>query len=96
MNRMLVSILVGALLGGGLAALIAAYDESESQMVIAGELPLTEDQVRGQLTAGGWADVTLTRDERYIEASGKASGRAAYMTVDSLTGKIISDNSDED
>jgi hypothetical protein len=96
MNRVLVWSLVGALLGGGLAALIAAYDEAEGQMVIAGDLPLTEDQVRGQLAARGWADLTLTHDARYIEVSGKASGREAHMMVDSLTGKIISDDSDED
>ena len=96
MNRLLVWSLVGALLGGGLAALIATYDESEGQMVIAGNLPLTEDQVRGQLVSRGWAEMTLTKDARYIEVSGKASGRVAHMTVDSLTGKIISDDSDED
>ena len=96
MNRVLVWSLVGALLGGGLAALIAADDESVGQMVIAGDVPLTEDQVRGQLVSRGWADLALTHDDRYIEVSGKASGRAAHMTVDSLTGKIISDDSDDD
>jgi hypothetical protein len=96
MNRVLVWSLVGALLGGGLAALIAAYDETKVQMVIAGDLPLSEDQVRGQLAARGWAEVTLTHDERYIEVTGKAAGRAAHMAVDSLTGKIVSDDSDDD
>ena len=96
MNRVLIWSLVGALLGGGLAALIAAYDEAEGQMVIAGALPLTEDQVRSQLTARGWADLTLRHDERYIEVTGQASGREAYMMVDSLTGKIVSDDSDQD
>ena len=96
MNRVLLWSLVGALLGGGLAALIATYDEAEGQMVIAGDLPLSEDQVRGQLATRGWADLNLTHDERYIEVSGTTSGRAAHMTVDSLTGKIISDDSDQD
>jgi hypothetical protein len=49
MNRVLLWGLVGASLGGGLAVLIALYDEAEGQMVMAGDLPLTEDQVRGQL-----------------------------------------------
>lgn len=96
MNRVLMWGFVGALLGGGLAALIAIYDETEGQMVIAGDLPLTEDQVRSQLTARGWADMTTTHDARYIEISGKALGRPAHMMVDSLTGKIISDNSGDD
>jgi hypothetical protein len=96
MSRVLIWSVVGALLGGGLAALIATYDEAEGQMIIAGDLPLSEDHVRGQLAARGWADLTLAHDERYIQVSGKASGRAAHMTVDSLTGKIISDDSDQD
>jgi hypothetical protein len=96
MSRLLIWSFVGALLGGGLAALIATYDEAEGQMVIAGDLPLSEEQVRGQLAARGWADLTLAHDERYIEVTGNASGRAAHMTVDSLTGKIICDDSDQD
>ena len=54
MSRVLIWGFAGALLGGGLAALIATYDQAEGQMVIAGDLPLSEDQVRGQLaTAAG-------------------------------------------
>ena len=96
MNRMLVWGLVGAFLGGGLAVLIAMYDEAEGQMAVAGDLPLTEDQVRGHLLSRGWADIRLSHDARYIEATGRTGERPSHMTVDSLTGKIIGDDSDDD
>ena len=96
MNPVIVWTLIGALLGGGLAALIAVYDRSEAQNTIAGDLPLTEDQVRTQLTARGWGDLMLSHDSRYIEITGKALGHATHMTVDSLTGKILNEDSDDD
>ena len=96
MNRVLLWGLLGALLGGGLASLIAIYDESEAQMAIAGDLPLTDDQVRGQLASRGWGNLQLAHDDRYIEVSGTTSGRPVHMTVDSLTGKIVNNDSDDD
>ena len=57
MSRVLVWSLIGAVFGDGLAALIAAYDEAEAQMAIAVDLPLTEDQVRGQLAILGCSDL---------------------------------------
>jgi hypothetical protein len=38
----------------------------------------------------------MTRDDRYIEASTLKNGRTGRLTVDTLTGRLIGDDRDED
>lgn len=94
MGRVLMGILIGAILGGGLGALIAVSDEPD--VFITSDQPITEEQVRAKLQSEGWADVQTTRDDRYIQATASKNGRVGRLTVDSLTGQLITDDRDED
>jgi len=96
MARVFMGILIGAFLGGGLGALIAVSNEREDDIFVASDQPLTEDQVRAKLQSDGWTAVHVSRDERYIEATASKDGRVARLMIDSLTGKLIADNRDED
>ena len=96
MGRVMVGVLIGAFLGGGLGALIALSNDSEGDIFISSDQPVTEDQVRAKLQAEGWAPIQVTRDERYIEVTASKDGRTARLMIDSLTGHLIADNRDED
>jgi hypothetical protein len=91
---MLIGILIGALLGGGLGALIAT--SGEDQFFMAGGGPVSEDQVRTKLQADGWAVVQLTSDARYIQATAAKAGQIGHLMIDSLTGQLIADDRDDD
>jgi hypothetical protein len=93
MGRLLVGLIIGALLGGGLGALIAAFGGGE--VFIASDKPVTEGQVRAKLETQGWTNVQTTRDDRYIEAIASKDGRVGHLTVDSLTGQFIDDDRDQ-
>jgi hypothetical protein len=94
MLRLLIGVVIGALLGGGLGALLAVA--GEEKVFIASDEPITEDQVCAQLQAQGWMNVQTTRDDRYIEAIASKNGRVGHLTVDSLTGQLIADDREED
>jgi len=96
MARVFIGILIGSFLGGGLGALIAVSNEREDDIFVASDQPLTEDQVRAKLQSNGWTAVQVSRDERYIEATASKDGRVARLMIDSLTGKLIADDRDED
>ena len=96
MVRVFIGILIGAFLGGGLGALIAISNDSEGDIFIASDQPVTEDQVRAKLQSEGWTAIQVTRDERYIEATASKHGRVAQLMVDSLTGQLIADERDEE
>jgi hypothetical protein len=90
MGRLLMGLIIGALLGGGLGALIAVSGEGE--VFIASDKPITEDEVCARLQSQGWTNVQTTRDDRYIEVIASKNGRVGHLTVDSLTGKLIVDD----
>jgi hypothetical protein len=53
---------------------------------IAGDQPVTEDQVRNKLQSEGW--VRTMHVGRYIQATGVQNGQAQKVTVDSDTGRF--------
>ena len=44
---------------------------------IAGDKPVTEEQVRSKLQADGYLDVRIVREGQYFEATGAKDGKAA-------------------
>ena len=94
MGRVLMAILIGAALGGAVAALVAVSDEGD--VFIASDQRITEEQVRAKLQSEGWADIKTSRDDRYIHATASKNGRTGRLTLDSLTGQLITDDRDED
>ena len=96
MNRRL---LIGALLGSG--ALVAtgaviAIAEAPGPVFIAGDKPVTEEQVRAKLLSDGYADVRIVREGQFFEASGAKGGKTAKLRVDSRTGRLANDDDDDD
>src|SRR5437763_4882840 len=83
------------LLGIAGAAMVFA-EPSKGPVFIAGDKPVTEDQVRQKLQSDGWSDVQIARDGRYLEATGSKDGQTSKMEVDSQTGRVRADNDDDD
>src|SRR5215813_11758339 len=52
---------------------------------IAGDRPVTEDQVRQKLQSEGWSDIQIVRDGRYFEAIASKDEQFTKIVVDSQT-----------
>lgn len=77
---------VGGLLLVGATALVMTISEpSRGRVLIAGDKPVSEDQVRQKLQSEGWSDVQIARDGRYLGAVGSKDGQTSRMEVDSQT-----------
>jgi len=87
MNRVLLLGLIGAFLGGGLGALIAVSNEGETDIFIASDQPVTEDQVRAKLQSEGWSAIRVTKDKRYIEVTASKGGRMARCSSSGFSGQ---------
>jgi hypothetical protein len=48
---------------------------SRGPAFIAGDQPVTEDQVRQKLQSDGWSNVQILREGRYLEAMGSKNGQ---------------------
>jgi hypothetical protein len=91
------------LAGGGLLLLgiagvaVVTAEPSKGPVFIAGDQPVTEDQVRQKLQSDGWSNVQIVRDGRYFEAMGSKDGQTTNIAVDEQTGRLrTADNDDDD
>ena len=86
----------GLLLVGATALVMTMAEPTRGRVLIAGDKPVTEDQVRQKLQSEGWSNIQIARDGRYLEATGSKDGQTSRMEVDSQTGRYRADDDDDD
>lgn len=94
-RRMFIAALTGAAVLVGTGVVIATAN-TPGPVFIAGDKPVTEEQVRTKLVADGYLDVRIIREGRYFEATGAKDGKATKVRVDSQTGRLAADDDDDD
>ena len=96
MNRLIACAIGGALLAGSVGLMIANAQQAPGPAFIAGDRPVTAEQVLEKLQTDGWSNVVISRNGRYIEVIGSMHGETSKMAVDSQTGRLRADNDDDD
>lgn len=97
MNRNLkIAIGGAALLAAATGLAIVMAEPSRGPAFIAGDQPVSEDQVRQKLQADGWSNVQLVRTGRYFEAIASKDGQNSKIVVDSQTGRLRAGDDDDD
>jgi Peptidase propeptide and YPEB domain len=96
MNRVLVWSLGGVLLIGATGLAIVMAEPTKGPALIAGNQPVTEDQVRQKLQSDGWQNVSIVRDGRYFEAIASKDGKNSKIVVDGQTGRLRAADGDDD
>ena len=86
----------GVLLVGVTALVMTMAEPTRGRVLIAGDKPVTEDQVRQKLQSEGWSNIQIAHDGRYLEAIGSKDGQTSRMEVDSQTGRLRADDDDDD
>jgi len=96
MNRLIAYAIGAALLVAAAGFMIANAQQSSAPAFIAGDRPVTTEQVRDKLQTDGWSNLVLSRNGRYIEVTGSIDGHAGKMAVDSQTGRLRAEANDDD
>ncbi len=98
MNRLVLWGVAAILLLGGAVAAVAVSERDTGSPYIAGDQPVTEDQVRQKMQTDGWTNVQIVREGRYFQAIGSKDGQARRITIDSQTGRLreVGDDDDDD
>jgi hypothetical protein len=97
MNRKIMwTIGTGAVLLAAVTGLAIVIANPTGPVFIAGDQPVTEYQVRQKLQSEGWSDILIARDGRYLEATSLKDGQASKMEVVSQTGRLRTDDDDDD
>jgi UDP-N-acetyl-D-mannosaminuronic acid transferase (WecB/TagA/CpsF family) len=96
MKRAMVAGTAGAAL---IVAAIAVYDRTHRRVLIPGDQPVTELQVRQRLQAEGYTNIEVMRSAGYFEVSASKDGKPARLAVDTATGRLANEpfrDADED
>lgn len=79
------------------ALLLAAPQRTNPAFdLIAGNRPVTEDQVRQKLVGDGWTSVQIMLRGRYLFATASRDGQTKVFPADSLTGRLRGEDDDDD
>jgi|tagenome__1003787_1003787.scaffolds.fasta_scaffold19635468_2 hypothetical protein len=95
-RRYLLAALIGGMAALAATGVVIATAETRGPVFIAGDKPVTEEQVRSKLLGDGYADVRIVREGHYLEATGAKDGKAAKLLVDAQTGRLAHDDDDDD
>ena len=95
MNQALLFGLIGAVLGCGLGVLIATAEDREGPIFIAGNQAVTEAQVHDKLQSLGWTDIRILQQGLYLEATGSQDGRPKRIMINSASGRLVAEDSDD-
>ena len=96
MKRLIACVIGVALLAGNVGLTIANAQQVQAPAFIAGDRPVTAEQVLEKLQTDGWSNVAISRSGRYIEVTGSRNGEVGKMAVDAQTGRLRADNDDDD
>jgi hypothetical protein len=96
MNRLLVWSVASALIAGAAGLIVVNAQSRQGPVFIAGDKPVTEDQVRAKLQTDGWSDVQINREGRYFQVTASKDSQAQKIVIDAQTGRLRGDADDDD
>lgn len=95
-RRYVIAALIGGMGAVAATGVVIATAESRGPVFIAGDKPVTEEQIRTKLQADGYGDIRVVREGQYFEATGAKDGKLAKLRIDARTGRLAADDDDDD
>ena len=91
MNRIFVGLIAGALM-------IAAgfMNALSSSVFIAGDRPVSAEEVEAKLKSDGWSNIVISSEGKYLQVRGLLNREASKIAIDSQTGRLRASDDDGD
>jgi len=96
MDRWWILAAGGLLLLGIAGVAVVTAAPSKSPVFIAGDQPVSDNQVLQKLQSDGWSNVQMVREGKYLEAIGSKNGQTTKVVVDAQTGRLRTADDDDD
>lgn len=80
----------------GAVAFVLLPQLNKGEIFIAGDKPVTSEQVRQKLESDGWSNIEVTLKGRYIVAFASKNGQNDKIQIDSQTGRLRVLDDDDD
>jgi hypothetical protein len=66
-----------------------------SSVFIAGDRPVSAEEVEAKLKSDGWSNIVISSDGKYLQVSGQLNGKANNIAIDSQTGHLRAGDDDD-
>jgi hypothetical protein len=96
MTRLAGLIVSCAVIGIASGLMLAKAQQNKGAVLIAGDSPVTQEQILAKLKLDGWSDLVMSRSGKYFQVTGVLNGQASNIAVDSLTGRLLANDDDDD
>jgi phenylpropionate dioxygenase-like ring-hydroxylating dioxygenase large terminal subunit len=73
-----------------------ATAQQQGLVFIAGDRPVTEDQVQSKLQAERWSNAQIEREGKYFGVSAMRNGQSGRLAIDSEPGRLRANDDDDD
>ena len=91
MDRPFLTVVIGAALVAAVAVAVTVTQWREPAFV-AGDQPVTAEQVLRSLQTHGYSDVQVARQGNFFQGTGSKNGKTAKVVVDARTGRLVEKN----
>jgi hypothetical protein len=95
MKRIFAGLVAGTLLIAGAGLMIARAAQSSS-VFIAGDRPVSTEEVEAKLKSDGWSNIVISSEGKYLQVSGVLNGKESKIAIDSQTGRLRASDDDGD
>jgi hypothetical protein len=95
-TTIILAISIALLTGAAGLKWVATAQQRQGLVFIAGDRPVSEDQVRSKLQAEGWSNVQIEREGKYFGVSAMKNGQSGRLAIDSETGRLRANDDDDD
>jgi hypothetical protein len=96
MKRLSTFATAGGILAVAGSLMLAKAQQNQKPALIAGDRPVTVEQVMAKLKSDGWSDIVILPNGKYLQITGTRNGQASSMAVDPQTGRLGTDDHDDD
>jgi len=94
MKRIFAGLIAGTLMIAGAGYMIARA--AQSSVFIAGDRPVSAEEVEAKLKSDGWSNIVISSEGKYLEVSGLLNGKRSKIAIDSQTGRLRASDDDGD
>jgi hypothetical protein len=94
MNRIFVGLTAGTLMIASAGLMLARA--AQSTVFIAGDRPVSAEEVEAKLKSDGWSNIVISSEGKYLQASGLLNGKESKIAIDSQTGRLRTSDDDGD
>jgi hypothetical protein len=95
MNRIFVGLTAGTLMIASAGLMIARAAQSSSAL-IAGDRPVSAEEVEAKLKSDGWSNIVISSEGKYLQVRGLLNGKESKIAIDSQTGRLRASDDDGD